>query len=113
VHKADNLPPSCAVVTKSGNLNFLEPSGSVQACNGTALPITLPETNDRSATNSPSYNRSQYSFRSYDIIRHLNLFSDDLRTCCHIYIYIYIYILLFYDKREDRHFKHQLVVIIF
>jgi len=23
VHKADNLPPSCAVVMKSGNLNFL------------------------------------------------------------------------------------------
>jgi len=32
------LPPSCAVVTKSWNLNFLEPSGPVQACNGTALP---------------------------------------------------------------------------
>ena len=32
------LPPSCAVVTKSGNLNFLEPSGHRQACNGTALP---------------------------------------------------------------------------
>jgi len=31
------LPPSCAVVMKSGNLNFLEPSGSVQASNGTAL----------------------------------------------------------------------------
>ena len=31
------LSPSCAVVTKSGNLNFLEPSGHVQACNGTAL----------------------------------------------------------------------------
>ena len=28
------LPPSCAVVTKSGNLNFLEPFGSLQACNG-------------------------------------------------------------------------------
>ena len=28
-----NLTPSCAVVTKSGNLNFLEPSGPVQACN--------------------------------------------------------------------------------
>jgi len=27
--KADDLPPSCAVVTKSGNLNFLEPSGPV------------------------------------------------------------------------------------
>ena len=37
--KADNLPPSCAVVTKSGNLNFLEPSGPLQACNGTALPL--------------------------------------------------------------------------
>ena len=35
------LPPSCAVVTKSGNLNFLEPSGPVQACNGTALPLFI------------------------------------------------------------------------
>ena len=30
------LPPSCAVVTKSGSLN---PSGPVQACNGTALSM--------------------------------------------------------------------------
>jgi len=37
VRKVDNLPPSCAAVTKSGNLNFLELSGPVQACNGTAL----------------------------------------------------------------------------
>jgi len=29
VRKVDNLPPSCAVVTKSGNLNYLEPSGPV------------------------------------------------------------------------------------
>jgi len=34
------LPPSC-VVMKAGNLNFLEPSGSLQACNGTALPIYI------------------------------------------------------------------------
>ena len=40
MRKADNLPPSCAVVMNSGNLNFLEPSGPVQACNGTALPST-------------------------------------------------------------------------
>jgi len=39
VHKADKLPPSCAVVTKSENLNFLEPSGPLRACNGTALPF--------------------------------------------------------------------------
>ena len=35
VRKADNLPPSCAVVMRSGNLNFLEPYGALQACNGT------------------------------------------------------------------------------
>jgi len=35
------LPPSCTVVMKSGNLNFLEPSGSLQACNGIALPLHL------------------------------------------------------------------------
>jgi len=35
------LPPSCAVVMKFGNLNFLEPSGQLQACNGTALPFFL------------------------------------------------------------------------
>jgi len=38
VRKADYLPPSCAVVMKSVNLNFLEPSGALQACNGTDLP---------------------------------------------------------------------------
>jgi len=41
VRKADNLPPSCAIVTKSGNLNFLESSGPLQACNGTALLFTF------------------------------------------------------------------------
>jgi len=41
MRKADNLPPSCVVVTKSGNLNFLESFGLVQSCNGTALPLLL------------------------------------------------------------------------
>ena len=31
------LPSSSAVVMKSGNLNFLEPCGPLQACNGTDL----------------------------------------------------------------------------
>ena len=35
------LPPSFAVVMKYGNLNFLEPSGPLQACNGTALLFYL------------------------------------------------------------------------
>ena len=34
-------PPSCAVVMKSGNLNFLEPSGKLQACKGTALTVSF------------------------------------------------------------------------
>ena len=29
------------IVLKSGNLNLLEPSGPVQACNGIALPFTV------------------------------------------------------------------------
>jgi len=33
------LPPPCAVVMKSGKIKFLEISGPVQACNGTALPL--------------------------------------------------------------------------
>ena len=37
--KADNLPPSCADVKKSGGLNLLEPCGPVQAYNGTVLPL--------------------------------------------------------------------------
>ena len=35
------LPTSCAVVMKSENLNFLEPCGPLQACNGTALPYII------------------------------------------------------------------------
>jgi len=33
------LPQTYAVDVKSGNLNFLEPFGPRQACNGTALPL--------------------------------------------------------------------------
>ena len=39
--KADNLPPSCNIVTKSVKLNFLERSGPVQASNRTALHLPL------------------------------------------------------------------------
>ena len=35
------LPPSCAAVMRSGNLNFLEPSGPLQVCNRTDLPFSL------------------------------------------------------------------------
>jgi len=56
VLKADNLPPACAVFTKSGSLNLLEPSGLVQACNGIALPFYLSSNSvqENDATH-PSY----------------------------------------------------------
>ena len=38
------LLSSCAVVMISGKLNFLEPSGQLQACNETALPLPLSNT---------------------------------------------------------------------
>ena len=38
--KVVNLTPSCAVVMKSGKINFLETSGPLLACNGTALTFT-------------------------------------------------------------------------
>ena len=45
-----NLTPSCGVVMKSGNLNFLEPCGPLQVCNGTDLPLPYCLTNARTAT---------------------------------------------------------------
>ena len=35
------LPPPRTVVMKSGDLNFLEPSGPLQACNGIVLPLPV------------------------------------------------------------------------
>ena len=55
VLKAETLKPSCAVVMKSGNLNFLEPSGPLQACNGTALPLPLPEGDERLPSRSDGF----------------------------------------------------------
>jgi len=36
-----SLPPSCAVFISFVNLNFLEHSGPLQDCNGTALRIWM------------------------------------------------------------------------
>ena len=45
------LPPSCAVVMKSGNL---KPSGSLQACNGTALTLSSSSSSISSCCSSSS-----------------------------------------------------------
>ena len=43
----------CAVVMKSENLNFLEPSGPLQACNGTDLPLPFTDI-------CPAYMRKEF-----------------------------------------------------
>ena len=39
MRKADNLTTIVCSCHETGNLNFQEPSGPVQACNGTDLPL--------------------------------------------------------------------------
>jgi hypothetical protein len=39
--RLSTLPLSYAVVAKYGNLNLLEPFGSLQTCNGTTLPFSI------------------------------------------------------------------------
>ena len=71
VRKVDNLPPSCVVVTKSGNLNFLEPSGPLQACNGTALTFTYFTANLR-VQNASQFSASfLWSVLSYSTVHNL------------------------------------------
>jgi len=53
--KADNLRTSCAVGTKSGNLNFLENSGPLRACNGTVYFITSIRREPSSGRNRAHY----------------------------------------------------------
>ena len=65
-----NLPPSCAVVMKSGDLNFLELSGSLQACNGTALPF-LPLFSSFTPQIWLLYRRSQIIIRLHKNIKEL------------------------------------------
>ena len=59
------LPPSCAVVMKSGNLNLLEPSGPLQACNGTALTFTT----------FTKHEYSDFSLQFRTVFFHLNIFT--------------------------------------
>jgi hypothetical protein len=61
--RVTTLPPYCAVVTKSRNLNFLKSSGPLQACNGTALPYV--NYIDRSFTNTMKYIKSKVILRVF------------------------------------------------
>ena len=71
------LPPSCAVVTKSGSLNFLEPCGPVQACNGTDLPLPL-FTSKSVGTGPSSYEKRIYPAAVSQGLRNNGVVAADL-----------------------------------
>jgi len=57
---------------KSGNLNFLEPSGLVQACNGSALPLICINNNNNNNNNAVinnNYGRLQEFILLFKILK--------------------------------------------
>jgi len=62
------------------NLNFLEPSGPVQACNGTALPFPTTISQETS-----KYAQGKLKGRNYNIEKYFNTFMT---------VYILTYIIL-------------------
>ena len=56
-------------VLKSGNLNLLEPSGPVQACNGIALPLPLVVTLGTAACPAPNFSRVVEGGSNYKELR--------------------------------------------
>ena len=79
------LPPFCAVVMKSVNFNFVEPSGPLQACNGTALPLPLP-------LHVPGFSRP--------IIRRYNCIYVTLGTCYSVQLTVW-YAGLFHPAYQE------------
>jgi len=110
VRKADNLPSSCAVVTKSGNLNFLEPSGPLQACNGADLPYlpllkgiisiniikivksTVPYPNTCGACMFPSFQLDRIIHCPVLCIHfQINFLTSNYKISVFFYIYVYTF----------------------
>jgi hypothetical protein len=93
-----NLPPSCAVVKKSGNLNFLETSGPLQACNGAALPLPYHHTVPLS--------RNLGTLTSWNPLGH----SRPVTGLQYLYLYIYYFTCLYFfskfkEKKERKKVK--------
>jgi hypothetical protein len=64
------------IVLKSGSLNLLEPSGPVKACNGIALPFTVPQTGHFTQARVASEMEVQ-SFLGFKILNKENTFESD------------------------------------
>jgi len=60
---------------KSGNFKFLEPSGPLQACNGTALPSPL----QLQLTDGSRYDKATtFGATGYETHEHTNSFYDSI-----------------------------------
>ena len=77
------LPPSCAVITKFVNINFLEPSGPLQACNGTVFwdwkTLWIDEINSQF---------SQVNFHQIYLLYFINTGS----TCAYSFFFLEVYV---------------------
>ena len=97
------LPLSCVVVMKSGNLNFLEPSGPLQACNGTAKIMSSSNLPHRPEGTSVVWCYTMSLVKNYRHVREaqclhlqcspklfntwLNVTSQKCQECVELYLY--------------------------
>jgi len=83
------------IVLKSGSLNLLEPSGPVQACNGIALPLPLPE----------QIVMSEKSLRSFPVfVSSLSILQDQIAFI--------VIVILFVFRKSHREYNHEDVYIV-
>ena len=116
--KLTTIPSFCAIVMKSVNLNFLEPSGPLQACNGTALPLCFSWTIKcltklRGCAGVLSKSQPRWCVPLYEDFKPLwEHTHTHTHTHTHIYIYIYLYICLYISLLCDNRKFHWLSCIV-
>ena len=120
------------IVLKSGSLNLLEPSGSVQACNGTALPLQVTKKEDDAyekaidclklltaklccVTTVSGYINIRTCFGHtagrpwHDLLNPLS-FTVYIYIYIYIYIHIYIYIYMYIHTSELKVQSHKIKI---
>jgi len=93
-----NLQPSCVVVMRSGNFNFLESSWPLQDCNGTALhfldatisQIYFPNKNQH--VSDSSYAQHQQFFTVHTAMYMSYSFCPDPARKLSAYLYILLFV---------------------
>jgi len=110
------LPPSCAVVTKSRSLNFLEPSGPVQTCNGTALPFRGIHLKDKcqgilyqqTAVVGDKFYANEYKFQKTQLGPFTHLLSFQSSSG---FLILRLHLLTVSTPRSIKHHKHRWFIL--